>query len=108
MKESVEMGQAEAASRLAQALRSGRRVITAECVSAGARDADAVRRLAAAFPSSLDALVVSGNGGQGISAVVCSTLLAGQGMEPVLTVLTRATATGSPSSPTSGARRCSA
>ena len=89
MKESVDMGQAEAASRLAQALRSGHRVITAECASAGARDADAVRRLAATFLSSLDALVVSGNGGQGISAVVCSTLLAGQGREPVLTVLTR-------------------
>ena len=89
MKESIEMGQAEAASRLAQALRSGRRIITAECVPAGARDADAVRRLAAAFPPSLDALVVSGNGGQGISAVVCSTLLAAQGVEPVLSVLTR-------------------
>jgi methylenetetrahydrofolate reductase (NADPH) len=89
MKESIEMGEAEAPSSLAQALRSGRRVTTAECVPSGARDADAVRRLAAAFPSSLDALVVSGNGGQGISAVVCSTLLVGQGLEPVLTVLTR-------------------
>ena len=83
------MGQAEAASSLAQALRSGRLAVTAECVPSGARDADAVRRFAAAFPSSLDALVVSDNGGQGISAVVCSTVLAGQGLEPVLTVLTR-------------------
>jgi len=89
MKESIEMGQAEAASRLAQALRSGRRVITAECVPVGARDADAVRRLAAAFPPSLDALVVSGTGERSISAVVCSMLLVGQGLEPVLTVLTR-------------------
>ena len=89
MKESIETGQAEAASSLAQALRAGRRVITAEYVPTGARDADAVRRLAAAFPPSLDALVVSSTGEQSISAVVCSTLLAAQGIEPVLTVLTR-------------------
>jgi methylenetetrahydrofolate reductase (NADPH) len=89
MKESIEMGEAEAVSKLAQALRSGRRVTTAECVPSGARDADAVRRFAAAFPPSLDALVVSDNDGQGISTVVCSTVLAGQGLEPVLTVLTR-------------------
>ena len=87
MKGSVEM--AEATSRLAGALRSGRPAITAGCVPVGARDAGDVRRLAAAFPPSLDALVVSDNDGQGISAVVCSALLAGQGLEPVLTVLTR-------------------
>jgi len=80
---------AEATSKLAQALHSGRMAVTAECVPSGTKDADAVRRFAAAFPSSLDALVVSDNGGQGISAVVCSALLAGQGLEPVLTVLTR-------------------
>jgi len=83
------MGEAEAVSKLAQALGSGRMAVTAECVPSGTKDADAIRRLAAAFPSSLDALVVSGNGGQGISAVVCSALLVGQGLEPVLTVLTR-------------------
>jgi methylenetetrahydrofolate reductase (NADPH) len=89
MKESVEMGEAEAVSKLAQALRSGRLAVTAECVASGSKDADDVRRLAAAFPPALDALVVSDNDGQGISAVVCSALLAGQGLEPVLTVLTR-------------------
>lgn len=89
MKESTEMGQAEANSSLARALRSGRLAVTAEYVPPEAGDADAVKRSAAAFPPSLDALVVSDGGGRGISAVVCSTLLAGQGMEAALTLLTR-------------------
>ncbi len=83
------MSQATETSSLARALESGRRVVTAELVTAGARDADAVRTLAGAFPSSLDALVVSSGGERAISAVVCSTLLAAQGVEPMLTLLTR-------------------
>lgn len=89
MKERTEMEQAGAASGLAQALRSGRRVITAEFIASGASDTDAVRQLAASFPPSLDALVVSINGEQSISAVACSALLAAQSLEPVLSVLTR-------------------
>ncbi len=89
MKESTEMGQAEANSSLARALRSGRPAVTAEYVPPEAGDADAVKRSAAAFPPSLDALVVSDGGGRGISAVVCSTLLAGQGVEAALALLTR-------------------
>ncbi len=83
------MSQATETSSLARALESGRRVVTAELMTAGARDADAVRALAAAFPSSLDALVVSSGGERAISALVCSTLLAAQRAEPVLTLLTR-------------------
>jgi methylenetetrahydrofolate reductase (NADPH) len=89
MKESTEMGQAEANSSLARALRSGRLAVTAEYAPPETGGADAVKRSAAAFPPSLDALVVSDGGGRGISAVVCSTLLAGQGMETALTLLTR-------------------
>jgi len=89
MKESTEMGQAEATSSLARALRSGRPAVTAEYVPPEAGDADAVRRSAAAFPPSLDALVVSSDGARGISAVACSILMVGQGLEPALTLLTR-------------------
>ncbi|MGD0114754.1 MAG: methylenetetrahydrofolate reductase [Dehalococcoidia bacterium] len=83
------MSQATETSTLARTLEDGRRVVTAELVAAGVRDADGVRTLAAAFPSSLDALVVSSGGERAISAVVSSTLLAAQGVEPVLALLTR-------------------
>ncbi|MGA2285230.1 MAG: methylenetetrahydrofolate reductase [Dehalococcoidia bacterium] len=83
------MSETAATSTLAQALESGRRVVTAELVTAGTQDADAVRTLAAAFPSSLDALVVSSGGEPAISAVISSTLLAALGVEPVLALLTR-------------------
>jgi methylenetetrahydrofolate reductase (NADPH) len=83
------MSQTTETSTLARALESGRCVVTAELVTAGIRDADAVRNLASAFPSSLDALVVSSGGERAISAVVSSSLLAAQGVEPVLALLTR-------------------
>jgi len=71
-------------SKLAQALRSGRLAIVAECVPAAVNDAEALKRLAAAFPP-LDAVVV---GSDSVSALVCSTLLAAQGVETVLCLST--------------------
>jgi len=71
-------------SKLAQALRSGRPAIVAECVPAAVNDAEALKRLAAAFPP-LDAVVV---GSDSVSALVCSTLLAAQGVETVLCLST--------------------
>ena len=71
-------------SKLAQALRSGRPAIVAECVPAAVNDAEALKRLAAAFPP-LDAVVV---GSDSVSALVCSTLLAAHGVETVLCLST--------------------
>jgi methylenetetrahydrofolate reductase (NADPH) len=71
-------------SKLAQALRSGRPAIVAECVPATVNDVEALKRLAAAFPP-LDAVLV---GSDGVSALVSSTLLAAQGVETVLCLST--------------------
>jgi len=71
-------------SKLAQALRSGRPAIVAECLPAAVNDAEALQQLAASFPP-LDALIV---GSDGVSALVCSTLLAAQGVETVLCLST--------------------
>lgn len=79
------MVQTDRASKLAQALRSGRTAIVAEYLPTAA-DADALSRLAAAFPPSLDAVVVASDGA--LSAVACSTRLAAEGVEPVLTLST--------------------
>lgn len=83
------MSQPTENSNLERALNSGRRVLTAELTTAGARDADAVRNLASSLPASLDALVVSTNGERALSAVASSALLANQGIETVLPLLTR-------------------
>ena len=77
-------------TKLAETLSSGRLALTAQCVVAEVTDAEGVRRLAAAFPSMLDALVVcDGDREASLSALACSSLLASQGMEPVLAVSTR-------------------
>ena len=90
MKESVEMGQAEAASRLAQALRSGRLALTAEYVPPPGADGSTVRKQAASFPPGLDAVVVADNHTEiSASALACSSILAAEGREPVLTISTR-------------------
>lgn len=47
--------------RFAEALMSGRRIVTAECLPPRGSDADAVRKFSAALPQSLDAVVVADN-----------------------------------------------
>ncbi len=83
-------GEMEVASRLADALRSERLALTAECVPPRGADAEAVRKLAASLPSALDAIVVADNYREmSASALACSSILAAAGTEPVLTLLTR-------------------
>jgi methylenetetrahydrofolate reductase (NADPH) len=80
----------EASTRLAKTLGSGRLALTAEYVPPPAADADLVNRQAASFPPALDAVVVADNHREiSASALACSSVLAAQGIEPVLTILTR-------------------
>jgi methylenetetrahydrofolate reductase (NADPH) len=79
------MVQGTTASKLAQALRSGRPALIAECVPAAVGDADSLKRLTAALPTSLDGVVVASDG---VSALACSTLLVAEGVETVLTLST--------------------
>jgi methylenetetrahydrofolate reductase (NADPH) len=80
----------EAGTRLAQTLRSGRAALTAGYVPPPGADADVIRKQAASFPPALDAVVVADNHREiSASALACSSILAAQGIEPVLTILTR-------------------
>jgi methylenetetrahydrofolate reductase (NADPH) len=80
----------EPVTKLAQALQSGRLALTAEYVPPAGADGDVIRNQAASLPPSLDAVVVSDNNGEiGASALACSSILAAEGKEPVLTVSTR-------------------
>jgi methylenetetrahydrofolate reductase (NADPH) len=74
----------------AQALTSGKLVITAECLPPRSGDAAAVKKLAAELPRHLDAVVVAENPDeiQG-SALACAAILAGEGRESVLSMVTR-------------------
>lgn len=79
-----------AGTRLADALRSGRLVLTAECVPPPGADGAAVRELAASLPPALDAVVVTDNREEiSASALACSSILAAAGIEPILTISTR-------------------
>jgi methylenetetrahydrofolate reductase (NADPH) len=77
-------------SKLAQAFSSGRLAVTAECLPPASGDAAAVKKLAAALPASLDAVVVADNcGGIHSSSLACAAILAGEGRETVLSMVTR-------------------
>ena len=77
-------------SRLAQTLASGRLAVTAECLPPASADAAAVKKLAAALPSSLDAVVVADNCGEiHSSSLACAAILAGEGRQTVLSMVTR-------------------
>src|SRR5512141_230753 len=77
-------------SKLAQALSSGRLALTAECQPPASADAAAVKQLAAALPASLDALVVADNCGEiHSSSLACAAILAGEGRQTVLSMVTR-------------------
>lgn len=80
------MVQTDRASKLAQALNSGRLVVIADCVAAAVADADGLKQLARALPPSLDAVVMRDDGA--LSTVACSSLLAAEGLEPVLALST--------------------
>ena len=77
-------------SKFAQALTSDRQLVTAEVYAPRDGGAEAVKKLAAALPSALDAVVVADNP-DGIygSALATAALLAGEGREAVVTLSTR-------------------
>jgi methylenetetrahydrofolate reductase (NADPH) len=77
-------------SKLAQALSTGRLATTAECVPLRGGDAAAVKKLAEVLPAGLDAVVVADNPGaiHG-SALATATMLAREGRDAVLTMVTR-------------------
>jgi methylenetetrahydrofolate reductase (NADPH) len=79
-----------AKSKLGQALTSGRLVLTAECLPPRNGGPEAVRQLSAALPPELDAVVVADNP-DGIhgSALACAALLAREGRDTVLSMVTR-------------------
>jgi methylenetetrahydrofolate reductase (NADPH) len=71
-------------------LASGRSAITAECLPPHGGDAGAVKKLAAELPQSLDAVVVADNPDEiHGSALACAAILAGEGHESVLSMVTR-------------------
>ena len=73
-----------------QALASGRPLLTAECVPPHSGDPDAVKRVLALLPASLDAVVVADNPDDiHGSALACAALLAAESRQAVLTMVTR-------------------
>jgi methylenetetrahydrofolate reductase (NADPH) len=73
-----------------QALASGRPVLTAECVPPHSGDAEAVKRLSAILPAALNAVVVADNPDEiHGSSLACAALLARDGREAVLSMVTR-------------------
>ena len=77
-------------SKLAQTLSSGQWAVTAECRPPASADAAAVKRLAGALPARLDALVVADNHSEiHSSPLACAAILAAEGRETVLSLVTR-------------------
>jgi methylenetetrahydrofolate reductase (NADPH) len=77
-------------SRLAEALVSGKFVLTAECLPPRGGDAGAVGKLSSVLAPKLDAVVVADNPGEAQgSALACAAMLANQGRCSVLSMVTR-------------------
>jgi methylenetetrahydrofolate reductase (NADPH) len=77
-------------TKFAQALTSGRLVLTAECIPPRSGGAEAVKRLSNALPAALDAVVVADNPDEiHGSALACAALLVGEGRDAVLSMTTR-------------------
>jgi len=80
----------EPGTKLADALRSGRLALTAEYVPPPGADGEVIRKQAASLPPVLDAVVVVDNHEEiGASALACSSILAAEGVEPILAISTR-------------------
>jgi len=77
-------------TRLADALRSGKFALTAEYVPPPGADGSLIKRHAASLPPALDAVVVADNHEAiSASALACSSILAAEGVEPILMISTR-------------------
>ena len=80
----------EIQSRFAQALRTQRFVITAECQPPLGADASAVKQLVASIPKAVQALLVSENHEEIRScALAFAALLLKEGLDPILPLVTR-------------------
>lgn len=79
-----------ATNRLAEKLGSGKLALTAACLPPHDADPASVKKLAGCFPSSLDGVVVVDNPNKlHGSALACAALLAGEKLEPMLSLITR-------------------
>jgi methylenetetrahydrofolate reductase (NADPH) len=79
-----------ATNKLAEKLGSGKLALTAACLPPHDADPASVKKLAGFFPSSLDGVVVADNPNKARgSALACAALLAGEKLEPMLSLLTR-------------------
>ena len=77
-------------TKLARALASGRLATTAECQPPRSGDAAAIKKLSAALPPNLDAVVVADNPDEiHGSALACAAILAAEGHSTVLSMVTR-------------------
>jgi methylenetetrahydrofolate reductase (NADPH) len=77
-------------TRLSQAFTSGKLAVTAECLPPRGVGAGAVKRLAAELHPRVDAVVVADNPDSiHGSALACAAVLAGEGRESVLSMVTR-------------------
>lgn len=79
-----------ATNKLAEKLGSGKLALTAACLPPHDGDPASVKKLAGCFPSSLDGVVVVDNPNKlHGSALACAALLAGEKIEPMLSLITR-------------------
>lgn len=79
-----------ATNKLAEKLGSGKLALTAACLPPHDADPASVKKLAGCFPSSLDGVVVVDNPNKlHGSALACAALLAGEKIEPMLSLITR-------------------
>jgi methylenetetrahydrofolate reductase (NADPH) len=77
-------------SKLTEKLASGKLAVTAACLPPTTSDATAIKELAACFPAAVDSVVVADNPSRARgSALACAALLAGQKLEPMLSLITR-------------------
>jgi methylenetetrahydrofolate reductase (NADPH) len=80
----------KATSKLAQTLSAGRFALLAECLPPRSADPDAVKKVAAALPRVLDAVVVAESQGDVRSSpLACAALLSAEKVECVLSLVTR-------------------
>lgn len=80
----------KATSRLNDKLASGRPALTAACLPPQGSEAATIKKLAACFPAAVDTVVVADNPHRARgSALACAALLAGEKLEPMLSLITR-------------------
>jgi len=80
----------KATSKLSEKLASGKLALTAACLPPHDTDAASIKKLAACFPAAVDSVVVADNPHKARgSALACAALLAGEKLEPMLSLVTR-------------------